>query len=60
MEGIYKNKNILDLLVRGVTLSDSINNSSSVTDQRSWNDQEEQEDSNYLSLEELCDQIFIE
>ena len=54
MESIYKNKNILDLLIRGVTLSDSIH-SSSVNDQRSWNDQEEQEDSNYFNLQELCD-----
>lgn len=38
MEAIIKNKNILDLIIREVTLQDSINNSTSLTDQFSWNE----------------------
>ena len=52
---IYKNRNILELLLREVTLQDSINNSSHLTDQYSWNDQDDQDDQNYFSLEELTD-----
>ena len=39
METIYRNRNLLDLIVRQVTLHESINNSSShQTDKYSWND----------------------
>lgn len=54
MENLYRNKNILDLLIRGVTLCDSLHNSS----QRSWNDQDEAEDHSYFELRELCNSLF--
>ncbi|EAR90936.2 IQ calmodulin-binding motif protein, putative (macronuclear) [Tetrahymena thermophila SB210] len=50
---IYQSRNILDMLVREVTLHDSINNSS-LNDHISWNDQDEQED-NYLDIKDLCE-----
>ena len=30
----------MDLLIRGATLCDSLHNSSSITDHKSWNDQD--------------------
>ena len=53
IDNIYKNRNILDMLIREVTLHDSINNSSSYTDHFSWNEQDHQEDQNYFNLNDI-------
>jgi ankyrin repeat protein len=59
MESFYKNRNIVDLLIRGATLCDSIHNSSSITDHVSWNEQDEQEELSYFQLNEICNEILM-
>ena len=51
---IYQNRNILDMIVREVTLHDSINNSSQYTENFSCNDQDNHEDAKFFSLDELA------
>jgi hypothetical protein len=60
MDSLYKNKSIVDLLIRGATLCDSIHNSSSITDHKSWNEQDEQEELSYFQLNEICNEILMQ
>lgn len=58
LDVLFKNSHILDMLMREVTLHDSINNSSSIhTDKFSWNQQDDQEDENYINFLEMMDDM---
>ena len=49
VEFLLKNRNVLDMLLREVTLCDSLHNSSSFnTDRFSWTEEDEQEEGNFL------------
>ncbi|CAD8141484.1 unnamed protein product [Paramecium octaurelia] len=53
IDSVYQNKKILDLLIRGYTLCDSIHNSSSYTEQQSWNGQDDQDTLQYFEVNDL-------
>ena len=58
LDVLFKNSHILDMLMREVTLHDSINNSSSIhTENFSWNQQDDQEDDNYINFLEMMDDM---
>lgn len=55
IDQIYENKQILDLIVRGYTLCDSLHNSSSYTEQQSWNEQDCQEEISLFEFNDIFD-----
>lgn len=57
LDVLFKNSHILDMIMREITLQDSINNSNSIhTDKFSCNNQDDQED-NYFNILELLNEM---
>lgn len=58
LDVLFKNSHILDMIMREVTLQDSINNSNSVhTEKFSCNNQDDQEEDNYFNILELLNEM---
>lgn len=58
LDVLFKNSHILDMLLREVTLQDSINNSNSVhTEKFSCNNQDDQEEENYFNILDLLNDM---